>query len=266
MNDKRSKALEGVVLAVGNHRSQKGFPMTVTALATIFAPIKRMLPSAIWSPVRAVATGVITPFRFSEATGHWKSSLRQNACSATEAPIPWYTYPAIDFLKQRSFEKRNILEFGGGQSTLWWSAHAQSVLTIEEDAKWFAHLRQNVGNNVSVHHVPIDHATRTILPIKRLIDANPISKFDIIVIDGHLRRELLSIAFDYLAPEGAIILDDAEGYGFYDEIKARNCRKIDFYGFVPGVSLRHCTSIVFVEDCFLIKPDIPILEIEHAHS
>ena len=46
------------------------------------------------------------------------------------------------------------------------------------------------------------------------------------------------------------------------EIKDRNCRRIDFFGFAPGVSLRHCTSIVFVGDCFLLRPDIPIPVIE----
>ncbi len=63
-----------------------------------------------------------------------------------------------------------------------------------------------------------------------------------------------------------MILDNSEGYGFYDEIKARNCRRIDFFGFAPGVSLRHCTSVVFVGDCFLLRPDIPIPLIESTQT
>src|SRR5690348_13752732 len=58
---------------------------------------KRMLPPAIWQPARALLTGIITPIRFSQKTGHWKSSLRMFACSSDGTPIPWYTYPAIDF-------------------------------------------------------------------------------------------------------------------------------------------------------------------------
>jgi hypothetical protein len=122
-------------------------------------------------------------------------------------------------------------------------------------------LSQQIGGNVSLHHVPVDEKTRTILPIRRLIDANPIPKFDVIVVDGHLRQELIALAFDYLAPKGAIILDNAEGYGFYEETKTRNCRRIDFFGFAPGASLGHCTSIVFVEDCFLLSPEIPIAKL-----
>jgi hypothetical protein len=238
--------------------------MARTVFHRYFAPIKKLLPEAVWSPVRSLATAVITPVRFSTKTGHWKSSLRMSACHANGSPIPWYTYPAVDFLAQRKFDGRNVLEFGGGQSTLWWAARAQSVLTIEENIDWFARLRAQIGGNVSLHYVPADLKTRNVLPIKAVLDVSPISRFDIIVIDGHLRAELTSLAFDYLSPGGAIIIDNAEGYGIYDVLKLRNCRRIDFFGFAPGVVLRHCTSLAFVDDCFLLSPDngIPDLELE----
>jgi hypothetical protein len=135
-------------------------------------------------------------------------------------------------------------------------------LTIEEDGDWFASLRPQVGSNVSLHYIPADRKTRDVLPVRSLLDAQPISKFDIIIIDGHLRRELTDLAFAYLATGGAIIIDNAEGFGIYDALKSRKCRRIDFIGFAPGVVLRHCTSLVFVEDCFLLDPGIPIADIE----
>jgi hypothetical protein len=158
------------------------------------------------------------------------------------------------------------LEFGGGQSTLWWSARAQSVLTIEESADWCKRLRSQITKNVTLYHLPADRITRTVTAIKDAIDANPIRFFDVIVIDGHLRREITALAFLYLAPGGALLFDNSEGFGFYDEIKNRDCRRIDFFGFAPGVSLRHCTSLVFVRDCFLLQPDIPISVIEKIDS
>jgi hypothetical protein len=238
--------------------------MTATSLQRRFAPIKGALPKAIWQPLRAFGTGIITPIRFSLRTGHWKSSITMTPCSSSGVPLPWYTYPAIDFLAQRNFMGKNVLELGAGQSTLWWSARADTVLSIEEDAGWYARLRSQVSDNVSIHHIPVDRATRTIVPIKNVIDGHQIHAFDIIVIDGHLREELTALAFEYLKPNGAIIFDDSEGYGFYDETKGRDCRRVDFFGFAPGVSLRRCTSIVFVGDCFLLKPDIPIPVIEFA--
>jgi len=227
--------------------------------------LKRMLPPAIWQPARALLTGVITPIRFSHKTGHWKSSLRMSACSSDGTLIPWYTYPAIDFLMQRNFEDRNVLEFGGGQSTLWWSMHARSVLTIEDNSDWYAWLACRIGTNVALHHLPFIGATETITSVRKVIDAHPIQTFDVIIIDGHMRTIATELAFSYLAPSGALLIDDSEKYG-YDQTKYRNCRRVDFFGFAPGVILRRCTSLIFVEDCFLLKADIPIPNIELSKS
>src|SRR5205814_7195262 len=72
------------------------------------ARLKRLLPAALWRPLRAVMTGFITPVRFSLATGHWKSSIAMSARAADGRPIPWYTYPAIDFRAQRDFQNRHV--------------------------------------------------------------------------------------------------------------------------------------------------------------
>jgi hypothetical protein len=180
--------------------SKKTGIMSMAGLQRSAATLRRFLPAAIWRPLGALANGIITPIRFSLATGHWKSSLAMSARAADGTPLPWYTYPAIDFLAQRDFRNCNVLEFGGGQSTLWWSAKARSVMTIERDAAWFGRLQSQVGANVSLHHIPVDRVTRTIQPVIDLIAAHPIRKFDIIVVDGHLRQEVAALAFDYLAP------------------------------------------------------------------
>ncbi|MGQ0456068.1 MAG: hypothetical protein ACT4OU_03280 [Hyphomicrobium sp.] len=209
-----------------------------------------------------MGTAIITPWRFAYVTGHGRSSLGSAAKSRSGAAIPWYTYPAIDFLAQREFAGKRVLEFGGGQSTLWWARRAASVVTIEEDESWYQSLKERLPSNVELHHVPADRGTRSIAPIRTLLDAHGEGAFDVIVIDGHLRRELTGPAFEFLAPRGALLFDNSEGYGFYEEVKSRACCRIDFYGFAPGVSRRHCTSLVFVGDCFLLEPHVPIANIE----
>jgi hypothetical protein len=128
-------------LAIGKRQhSESGIPMTQLSMQHRFSVFKRTLPRFIWQPVRKIMTGLLTPLRFSVKSGHWRSSMTMTACTQSGEPLPWYTYPAIDFLTQRNFGDRDILEFGGGQSTLWWSRHARSVLTIEEDAEWYERL------------------------------------------------------------------------------------------------------------------------------
>jgi hypothetical protein len=235
--------------------------MTAGVLHRLAKAVRPWIPSFLFEPLRAVATAMITPARFSFATGHFRSSLARAAYSAEGLPIPWYTYPAIDFLAQRDFKGRDVLEFGGGQSTLWWQVRARSVLTIEGDRDWFQRIAGGTGANVSIHHVPIE-PDDCLDQIKAIITRHGTARFDIIVVDGHRRREVAGMALDYLAPGGALILDDAEGYDFYEVLRARPCRRVDFYGFAPGVSLRHCTSLVFVDDCFLLKPDIAITRLD----
>ena len=53
-----------------------------------------------------------------------------------------------------------------------------------------------------------------------------------------IARELVALAFAHLANGGAIILDNSEGYGFFDTLQEKGWQRVDFYGFAPGVSLR----------------------------
>src|SRR5437588_4831670 len=101
-----------------------------TRLHRFFAVLKRVMPRRLWQPIRSIATCVLTPIRFSINTGHAKSSFLMRAVDKNGEPIPSYTYPAIDFLFQRNFEDKLILEFGSGQSTLWWASRAKFVISI----------------------------------------------------------------------------------------------------------------------------------------
>ena len=217
-----------------------------------FSYVKRGLPKPVWELIRSVATCIAVPIQFSINTGHGRSSFLKRAVDKKGKPIPWYTYPAIDFLFQRNYQGKSVLEFGSGQSTLWWASRAKFVLSIEEDPDWFAKMRSQVPSNCELQYIK-----PSISVISDFLKSQS-AKFDVIVVDGNLRRQVAALSFDYLAPGGALILDNSEGYGVYDEIRSRGCRKIDFFGFAPGVLLRHCTSIVFVDDCFLLAPDIPI--------
>lgn len=229
-----------------------------------YAIVKGTLPRSLSGRLRAWGTAFITPFRFAIATGHFRSSLASKAIGRRGNALPWYTYSMIDFMSQRDFTGMTVLEFGGGQSTLWWAARATSVLTIDENEEWFDSLKLLAPENVSLHHVPVDRETRSISEIRRIVEASDQKPFDVIIIDGHLRPELFEMAFDYLAKDGAIIFDNSEGYRCWEISRQRNCRRVDFYGFPPGVSMRSCTSLIWVDDCFMIDPKAEIADPEHA--
>ena len=230
-----------------------------TGIQRAFAPFKTALPRSVWAPLRRVATAVITPVAFSLWSGHFRSSLKQKAVSRSGAALPWYTYPCIHLLEFRNFASRRVLEFGGGQSTLWWAARADRVVTIEEDAAWHDSLAGHVPANVDLHLVPSRRdgalAREAFLAGVEAIVAGRGQAFDVVVIDGyHFRGDLVDLALGCLAEDGALICDDSEGYGIHEATRDRAVSRVDFFGHQPGVVLPHCTSIVFRNRCFLFDP------------
>ena len=131
--------------------------------------LKRALPSRAWRPMRAVATAALTPIRFSMRTGHWRSSLAAAACAPNKNFHSLVHLSGDRLSVPADISARHVLEFGGGQSTLWWSARAQSVLTIEEDRAWYNKIRPLMAANVALHHIPVDHETRDTTLVRKAI-------------------------------------------------------------------------------------------------
>ena len=65
-------------------------------------------------------------------------SIDEEVCEDRDGnPIPWYTYPAIEYLAQFDYSDKKIFEYGCGNSSLFWAARAESVTSIEDNPEWF---------------------------------------------------------------------------------------------------------------------------------
>jgi hypothetical protein len=232
--------------------------MVQTAIHKTLAPVKGLLPVWLSNGVRCIATAFLTPVLYSYRTGHFLSSFRRVAVSRRGAPLPWYTYPSIDFLKYRNYSDKTILEFGGGQSTLWWAERARQVVTIEGNHDWYLQLKAQIPANVDLNCVSMENASVNTAQVREVLASKRPSKYDVIVIDGLYRDEMVDIAVSVLAEDGAIICDNAETYGFYDGFKKSGLNRVDFYGNAPGVILPHCTSIYFPSPSFVFNATTPI--------
>lgn len=203
--------------------------------------------------------GFITPFLFSYRTGHFLSSLANKALDRKGEPLPWYTYPAIDFLSSRDFKEKIILEFGAGQSTLWRAKRSKKVVSFEGDGDWYNRVKRSAPSNVDFHLVPTATPQTCLTEIRDTLRQNTHHSFDLIIIDGFWRFELCEVAKEVLEPTGAIIADDSNGYGFYDAFKgSREFKRADFWGNAPGVILERCTSIYFKDKSPLFDSAQPI--------
>jgi len=228
------------------------------------ATVRNIVPESLVRPIRKIGTAFLTPFEWSYHTGHFRSSLKGMAIDRGGEPLVWYTYAAIEFLRYKDFSNKHVLEFGAGQSTLWWASHAANVTSYENDRAWFERLRPKLPANVSLRFI------EGLAPsIGEFADA---SRFDVIVIDGLGRLECAEITPDLLKDDGLIIFDNSEGtwggdadqtYPIIDLFRDKGFLRIDFYGWCPGGIAPSCTSIFFKPDCFLFAAaDHPIRRIQ----
>jgi hypothetical protein len=219
--------------------------MTQTVIQRSFAPIKKLLPRWVSNPIRSIGTACIGPVLAAYRTGYFRSAFKMAAVSKTGQPLPWYTYPSIDFLKYRTYEDKIVLECGGGQSTLWWARRAKHVVTLEGNKDWYETLKGKIPRNVDLCYVSMESKEANVSDVKHTLQTKQYSKYDVIVIDGLYRYEMIEIALDRLSDVGIVICDNADGYGFYEGFKESGLWRVDFFGNAPGVVLPHATSIYF---------------------
>ena len=161
-------------------------------------------------------------------------------------PLPWFTYPCIEFLKTINLKDKKILEFGSGSSTLFWENKAKSVISVEKDLEWYVNLKKKINNNsTKIYHFDSDKDYSN-------YPKNLTSKFDIIVIDGADRKNCLKNSINLLSNNGFIIFDNIEWYPNSAKfLRELEYYQIDFSGFSPLNSFETCTSIFFKQNDFL---------------
>jgi hypothetical protein len=168
--------------------------------------------------------------------GHYNSVVKQRALNKYNKPIPWFTYPAIDYLDQLDLSQRIMLEWGAGNSSLFFSGLVKKIYSIEHDEEWFKNVKELGISNHDLRLVPVTQYA-----------ANPRDlnmKFDIILIDGIEREGCADVAIELLHPDGFIILDNSERHpDIAEKLRSHDLIQIDFHGFGPINNYTWTTSL-----------------------
>jgi len=179
--------------------------------------------------------------------GHFLSVFKMSSVDSKGEPIPWFTYPAIDYLKSIDLSRKNVFEFGSGNSTIFWAKRCKKVISVEHDKKWYEktlsklkELRQNQKRAELIFAPSKKNYLESIKKYKY--------RFDIIVIDGLYREECIKEEIlKKLRPNGWIILDNSEHYPkMAKKLGKEGFTKIDFTGFGPINPYAWSTSIFLV--------------------
>jgi len=174
-----------------------------------------------------------------ERYGHIRSVREARPVTAAGEPIPWYTYPALEFVGQFDFSAWDAFEFGGGNSTRYWAQRCRSLVTVESDPSWHAVIARDTlpSQTVLLETDPARYAGAI---------AEGDRQYKLIVIDGQHRRLCAERAVDRLAPGGMIIFDNSD---WWPEtctfLRGRGLMQVDFTGLGPINRYTWTTSILF---------------------
>jgi hypothetical protein len=171
---------------------------------------------------------------------HFQSAYQNRCIDRDGLAIPWYTYPAIEYLKQLDFSDKIVFEYGGGNSTFFWGSRAGKAICVEDNLDWAKYIESRKMGNVQVKYIP--DKSEYVAEISRHVGG-----FDIIVIDGsHSRCKCAQIAITKLNPGGIIILDNSDHYFKSARIlRDADLIQVDMTGFGPIQGCTWTTSIFF---------------------
>ena len=165
--------------------------------------------------------------------------------AADGAPIPWYTYPAIEYFNQIDVQGLRVFEYGSGNSSLYWARKGAEVWSVEHDVAWW----ESMGTrSAQLKGLLLRECADT---YAQAIDEVG-GEFDIIVVDGAWRNKCAMAAFSRLRPGGMVILDNSDWYSdVSDFLKSKGFFQIDFNGFGPINNYCWTTSILLPLDSAL---------------
>jgi hypothetical protein len=169
--------------------------------------------------------------------GQWRSLREARPVRADGSWVPWYTYPATEFLGQFDWSESRVFEYGAGASSLFWAGRAGSVTSVDRDADWIRRLEPQAGPNLRL----LLRSTREAY-VDAIREAG--EAFDLVIIDGHWRHGCVHASLDGLAPRGIVLLDNSDKFPLAARaLRERGLFQVDFHGFGPMNNYAWTTSI-----------------------
>jgi hypothetical protein len=169
--------------------------------------------------------------------GHARTVESKLPVAADGSPLPWYTYPAIEYCNQLDASGLNLFECGSGNSSLYWAHKGANVWCVENDPAWHETMKSKSAQLRGI-------SLRTTSEAYASAIAEVGQQFDIVIIDGMWRNECAAKALAYVRKEGFIILDNSDWYQDVAKfLRSNGFFQIDFNGFGPVNNYCWTTSI-----------------------
>ncbi|MGF1669602.1 MAG: FkbM family methyltransferase [Balneolaceae bacterium] len=177
-------------------------------------------------------------------TSGWFRSFRSGkSVDADGNAIPWFTYGAIEILKDRLPDDALVFEYGCGLGTHWWAKNAKRVISVEHEKAWIEKMSAGLPGNAEILYKESGKSyTDAITKTGKL--------FDVVIIDGRNRVECCKASIPFISERGILIFDDTGRQKYMDGIrmlKNNGFRQLAFKGFSP-IEFMECETSIFYRD------------------
>jgi hypothetical protein len=187
--------------------------------------------------------------------GHLNSQESGMCVDKNGEAIPWFTYPTIEYLSQFDLTNLEILEWGCGNSSVYFSKRCKVISSVEHNAEWFELVKNKKLPNHHLILTSLDDYPEKAKSFEK--------KFDIIIVDGERRHECIEVALELINAGGIIILDNSDRHpDIGKKLRDNGYLEVDFHGFGP-IGLTTWTTTLFFSSLkgltpLSIQPVIPI--------
>lgn len=129
---------------------------------------------------------------------------------------PFMKYREIRLIEELliNIKPKRVLEFGSGYSTFYFNDFLSKNnihtrwLSIESDEAWFSYVIDKKSDNASILYEPnLDKYAYYPAKLK--------NSYDVVLVDGRVRKKCIVESFNYLSENGVLILHDANRSYYY---------------------------------------------------
>lgn len=123
--------------------------------------------------------------------------------------IPWLGYRAIRRLEKLLQPTWEMIEYGSGMSTVWFSQRVKHVYSIESNPQWFSKVQADF------QRMGVENVTYKLCQGLDYAEAAHVAdnSIDFILVDGVMRHPCMHTALKKVKPNGWIYLDNADKPG-----------------------------------------------------
>jgi hypothetical protein len=225
------------------------------------AGLRNYMQRLVNEALAAEATTAISPTQviLEHSHGHGRTLETRLPVAADGSPLPWYTYPAIEYFNQLDASGLHIFEYGSGNSSLYWARKGAKVWCVEHDPEWYEKMRSRA---LQICDISLCGSRETYAAAI----AETGLTFDIVIIDGVWRNQAADAALAHLREHGLVILDNSDWYTDVAEyLRSHGLFQLDFNGFGPVNNYCWTTSLFLpLRSPFMerLRPPQPIGGIE----